>query len=177
MKSPMPFGGGCRVAPGMDDTGVDPALWVTGQPAPCGSPPVEDIVKAAVWHTEPSPMPFGGESWPIKALHLVTKSDLSPGFDFVALLESPDGVINKLRVRLGAAEKPDAEGVVDHGGLLHLVAVEWNEQQVIENVALSFLRPHVIMRFLGEFSSHIADLINAGANPPAMSSTNEGRAA
>jgi len=76
--------------------------------------------------------------WKPKAIHLVTRSDLTPGFDIVAFLENSDGLFNELRLVLGVTNEPDAPRIIQERAASCRLSIFWNEVEVIDRVLLFF---------------------------------------
>lgn len=102
-----------------------------------------------------------GDSWIPKAVHTVRGSDLLPGLDFVAFLESPDGVINQLRITFGIAGKLDAPRIVEEGAASGRLSILWNEVEIVDRILLSFpslsSQASFFLNLVSAFS-HLAEL-------------------
>lgn len=107
-------------------------------------------------------------SWIPKGANLVLGGDLAPGIDLVILLESPDGIINHLRIISGVVGKDDTPRIVQQCGASCRLSVLWNEVEVVDGILLPFNSGPSFASFLGQLVralSHLEDLsLNSSTN-------------
>jgi hypothetical protein len=115
------------------------------------------------------------QSWVVKCASLVFGRDLSPGFDIVLLLESPDGTINHLRIIMASMGKPNGPGIVRKPIAPCRLSVLWNENEIVTCIlrsvgsrsdALSFLLKLVsILSHVKDWSSNFSSERQSDGNP------------
>ena len=104
----------------------------------------------------------GLQSWIPKGANLVFGSDLAPGLDFVILLESPDGIINRCRIILAVVGQADAPRIIEQSGASCRLSVLWNEVEIVDCVLLPFNSRSSLAALLGQLVgglSHLEGLV------------------
>lgn len=95
------------------------------------------------------------QSWIVKVASHVAGSDVLPGTDLVILLESPDGVVNRLRIILATPWKPDAPSVIECR-----LSVLWNEVEVVNCILLPFDSIPRLSSFLGKLIGSLSHFVD-----------------
>jgi hypothetical protein len=90
--------------------------------------------------------------------------DLTPGIDLVILLESPDGLINHLRIVFGITREADAPRIVEQSGASCRLSVLWNEVEVVDSVLLPFKSGPSLASFLGQLVGGLSHLVEGSTN-------------
>jgi len=102
-----------------------------------------------------------GESWIPKAVHFIGACDLTPGINFMVLLEGSDGVLNNLGVTLVVSPETDTPKIIKSSGVSLRLSVEWNKIKIVNGIFLHFSSVSRRTSFLLQLVStltHVAEL-------------------
>lgn len=102
-----------------------------------------------------------GELWIPKAVHFIGACDLTPGINFMVLLEDSDGVLNNLGVTLVVSPETDTPKIIQGSGVSLRLSVEWNKIKIVNGIFLHFSSVSRRTSFLLQLVSaltHVAEL-------------------